>query len=157
MKKLNEEKSPLHWKTSYIGGFHFFRLFCYKIDWFFTKLVSINIVSSDPKRLADFYRDVSDADINKDYGGPHRIEIWSGKRDESTTCIAANYDEGFIPQTYNACQGFEFRITDADAEYKRIRDLGVEVKEPPKDLPWRCCYFNIKDPDGNGIDIVTPI
>ena len=124
---------------------------------FSRKLVSINIVSSDPKRLADFYRDVLGADVNEDYGGPHRIEIWFGKRDESTACIVVNYDEGFIPQTFNACQGFEFRVSDADTEYKRIRDLGVEVKEPPKDLPWGFRYFNIKDPDGNGIDVVAPL
>ena len=124
---------------------------------FSRKLVSINIVSSNPKRLSDFYRDVLGADVNEDHGGPHRIEIWFGKRDESTACIVVNYDEGFIPQTFNACQGFEFRVTDADAEYKRIRDLGVEVKEPPKDLPWGCRYFNIKDPDGNGIDVVAQL
>ncbi len=122
---------------------------------FLRKLVCINFVSSDPKRLSDFYRDVLGADINEDYGGPHRVEIWFGKRDESTTCIVANYDEGFTPQIFNACQGFEFRVADADVEYKRIRDLGIEVKEPPKDLPWGVRYFNIKDPDGNGIDIVA--
>lgn len=126
-----------------------------KTTGFAQKLVSINVVSSNPKRLADFYKNILGADINEEYGGPHRIEIWFGKRNESTVCIVANYDEGFKPQTYNACQGFEFRVADADAEYKRIRNLGVEVKEPPKDLPWGCRYFSIKDPDGNGIDIVA--
>lgn len=124
---------------------------------FSRKLVSINIVSSDPKRLADFYRDILGADVNEEHGGPHRIEIWFGKRDENTACIVANYDEGFIPQTFNTCQGFEFRVSDADAEYKRMRNFGVEIKEPPKDLPWGYRFFNIKDPDGNGIDIVAPI
>jgi AraC-like DNA-binding protein/predicted enzyme related to lactoylglutathione lyase len=122
---------------------------------FSQKLVSINIVTSDPKRLAEFYKNILGADINEEYGGPHRIEIWFGKRNESTVCIVANHDEGFKPQTYNACQGFEFRVADADIEYKRIRALGVEVKDPPKDLPWGVRYFNIKDPDGNGIDIVA--
>ena len=62
-----------------------------------------------------------------------------------------------IPQTFNACQGFEFRVADADEEYKRIQGLGVEVKEPPQDLPWGYRYFHIKDPEGNGIDIVAQI
>jgi predicted enzyme related to lactoylglutathione lyase len=124
---------------------------------FSRKLVSYNIVTSDPRRLAYFYRDILGADICEEHGGPHRIEIWFGDRNESAACIVANYDEGFVPQTFNACQGFEIHVPDADTEYKRIWDLGVEVKEPPKDLPWGVRYFNIKDPDGNGIDIVAQL
>jgi len=130
-----------------------------KTTGFSRKFVGINIVSSNPQRLADFYKEVLGAYIvnDKEHGGPHRIEIWFGERNENTTWITANYDEGFKPQTYNTCQGFEFRVADADAEYKRIRELGVEVKEPPRDLPWGYRYFNIKDPDGNGIDIVAAL
>jgi predicted enzyme related to lactoylglutathione lyase len=121
------------------------------------RLVCINIVSSDPKRLTDFYRDVLGADICEDHGGPHRIEIWFGERSNSTTCIVANYQEDFVPQKVNVCHGFELRVADADVEYKRIRDLGVEVKEPPKNLPWGYRFFHIEDPDGNGIDIVAKL
>lgn len=123
------------------------------------KFVGTNIVSFDPKRLADFYEKVLGAYIvnNKEHGGPYRIEIWFGERNENTTWITVNYDEGFKPKTYNTCHGFELRVADADAEYKRIKDLGVEIKEPPQDLPWGYRYFNIKDPDGNGIDIVAAL
>ena len=130
-----------------------------KASGFTRKFVGINIVSSNPKRLADFYKEVLGAYIvnDKEHGGPHRIEIWFGERNENTIWITVNYDEGFKPQTYNACQGFEFRVADADTEYNRICGLGVEMKEPPKDLPWGYRYFNIKDPDGNGIDIVASL
>lgn len=130
-----------------------------KTTGFSRKFVLINIVSSNPKRLADFYKEVLGADIvnDKEHGGPNRIEIWFGERNENNTCITANYDEGFIPQTYNVCQGFEFRVADADEEYNRICGLGIEIKEPPKDLPWGYRYFNLKDPDGNGIDIVQAL
>lgn len=123
------------------------------------QLVGINIVSANPKRLADFYKEVLGARIvnDKEHGGPNRIEIWFGERNEHTTWITANYDEGFQLQTYNTCQGFELRVADADAEYNRIKALGVEVKMPPQDLPWGYRYFNIKDPDGNGIDIVQAL
>ena len=123
----------------------------------FTNLVCINVVTADPKKLADFYHSVLGAEIDESHGGPHRIEIWFGPKCDSTVCIVANYDEGFKPQVYNTCQGFEFRVADADNEYNRMLALGVEVKEPPKDLPWGFRYFNIKDPDGNGIDIVAAL
>jgi len=119
------------------------------------QLRCINIVSADPKRLAGFYHNVLGANIDESHGGPHRIEIGFGDNDEKNIFIVVHYDAGFTPQTCNACQGFEFHVKNVDAEYKRIRDLGVEIKEAPKDLPWGYRFFNIKDPDGNGIDIVA--
>ena len=55
------------------------------------KLVLINIVSPNPKCLADFYRDILGADINdnEDYGWPQRIEIWFGERNDGNVCIVA--------------------------------------------------------------------
>jgi catechol 2,3-dioxygenase-like lactoylglutathione lyase family enzyme len=130
-----------------------------KATGFSRKFVGVNIVSSNPKRLADFYKEVLGADIvnDKEHGGPNRIEIWFGERNENTTCITVNYDEGFKPQTFNGCayHGFEFRVEDVDAEHERISGLGVEVKYLPKDTPWGYRYFGIKDPDGNTIDIVA--
>ena len=127
-----------------------------KTTGFTHKLVGINILSANPKRLADFYNEVMGADIvnNEEHGGPNRIEIWFGERNENTTCITVNYDEKYVPSVSEACHGFEFRVADADKEYRRIVEAGIEVKELPRDLPWGYRYFNIKDPDGNGIDIV---
>lgn len=122
-------------------------------------LVLVNIVSPAPLKLAEFYKNILGADINDSptHGYPNRIEMWFGPRTDSTVCIVANFDEGFTPPKFNACQGFEFRVPDADAEYDRIRALGIECKEPPKNLPWGYRFFHIKDPDGNGIDIVAKI
>jgi uncharacterized glyoxalase superfamily protein PhnB len=33
--------------------------------------------------------------------------------------------------------------------------MDVEIKYPPKDVPWGYRYFGIKDPDGNSIDLVS--
>ena len=123
------------------------------------QLVGINIVSSNPQKLADFYQTVLDAEIVNDaaHGGQNRIEIWFGAKSDNTTFIAVHRDEKFVSQEYDICHGFELRMTDVDAEYNRILSLGVEIKEPPRDLPWGYRYFNIKDPDGNGIDLVQKL
>jgi len=97
------------------------------------------------------------------HGGPNRIEIWFGEGNENDFCIAAHYNEGFKPQTTigNTFMGFEFhfgfelRVADADAEYERIRETDVEIKHLPKDVPWGCRCFGIKDPDGNTVDFVS--
>lgn len=45
-------------------------------------------------------------------------------------------------------------VEDADAEYKRIKDLGVEIAVPIRDEPWGDRHFAFNDPNGIGIDIV---
>lgn len=124
---------------------------------FTRKLVLINIVSANPVRLGDFYRDILEANIVDDRGGPNRIEIWFGERDENAVCIAVNYQEDYIPAKTTTCQGFEFRVANADAEYRRMLNMGIKIEREPQNLPWGYRYFNIKDPDGNGIDIVQAL
>ena len=126
------------------------------------RLKLVNIVSADPKGLAEFYQTVLGLTVDESHGGPQRIEMWcGGNREDSpndnAVLIVVNRDEGYVPQVSNACQGFEFQVGDVDAEYRRILSFGVDVKEAPKDLPWGYRYFNIKDPDGNGIDLVQAL
>jgi catechol 2,3-dioxygenase-like lactoylglutathione lyase family enzyme len=45
-------------------------------------------------------------------------------------------------------------VDDVDAEYKRIKDLGVNITVPIRDEPWGDRHFAIYDPNGVGIDIV---
>ena len=129
------------------------------------KFVLINIMSPNPTRLADFYKDVLGADIvnHEWYGGPNRIEMWFGERNENNTCITVHYNEGFKSQANSSSTfmgfefgfGFEFRVADVDAEYERIREMDVKIKYSPKDVPWGYRYFGILDPDGNEIDLVS--
>jgi len=136
-----------------------------KTTGFTRKFVLLNIMSPNPVRLAEFYRDVLGADIlnHEWYGGPNRIEIWFGERNENNICIAVHYNEEYKPQptSGNTFMGFEFgfgfelRVADADAEYERIRDTDVEIKYLPKDVPWGYRCFGIKDPDGNTVDLVS--
>lgn len=46
-------------------------------------------------------------------------------------------------------------VDDVDAEYLRIRKLGVPIMVELRDEPWGDKHFAIVDPNGIGIDIVT--
>jgi catechol 2,3-dioxygenase-like lactoylglutathione lyase family enzyme len=46
-------------------------------------------------------------------------------------------------------------VPDVDAEYRRIRDLGVPIEVALRDEPWGDRHFAIVDPNGIGVDIVT--
>jgi catechol 2,3-dioxygenase-like lactoylglutathione lyase family enzyme len=45
-------------------------------------------------------------------------------------------------------------VDDMEAEYERIRDLGVPIELEPREEPWGDRHFAILDPNGIGIDIV---
>lgn len=126
------------------------------------RLKCVNIVSADPIRLAGFYGGVLGLNIDETHGGPDRIEMWCGDSREQSpgdrkVLVVVSRDEECMRQASRACRGFEFQVPDVDAEYRRMRSMGVEVKEPPRDLPWGYRYFTIEDPDGNTVDIVQAL
>jgi uncharacterized glyoxalase superfamily protein PhnB len=47
-----------------------------------------------------------------------------------------------------------FDVKDVDAEYKRIKSLGVPIAVAIRDEPWGDRHFVIVDPNGIGVDIV---
>ena len=46
-------------------------------------------------------------------------------------------------------------VADVDAEYKRIKSLGIPIVIDIRNEEWGDRHFAIKDPNGVGIDIVT--
>jgi uncharacterized glyoxalase superfamily protein PhnB len=46
-------------------------------------------------------------------------------------------------------------VADVDAEFARIKKLGVPIVIELRDEPWGDRHFAVKDPNGVGIDIVT--
>lgn len=45
-------------------------------------------------------------------------------------------------------------VVDADAEYLRIKSLGVPIECELRDEPWGDRHFVIVDPNGIGVDVV---
>jgi uncharacterized glyoxalase superfamily protein PhnB len=45
-------------------------------------------------------------------------------------------------------------VEDAQAEYRRIRAMGVPIEVPLRDEPWGDRHFVVVDPNGIGVDVV---
>ncbi len=45
----------------------------------------------------------------------------------------------------------QFQVEDVDYEYERVKQMNVEIIEPPKLKPWGNYSFYFRDPDGNPI------
>lgn len=45
-------------------------------------------------------------------------------------------------------------VDDVDAQYARIRSLGVPIEVELRDEPWGDRHFAVRDPNGIGVDVV---
>jgi catechol 2,3-dioxygenase-like lactoylglutathione lyase family enzyme len=50
-----------------------------------------------------------------------------------------------------------FPVTDVDAEYNRLKKLGIHFDEPPQDQPWGWRHAYTHDPAGHTVVRRTPL
>ncbi|MFD6451814.1 VOC family protein, partial [Nocardia sp. NPDC060220] len=51
----------------------------------------------------------------------------------------------------------EFMVSDVDADYRRLRDSVEDFVNEPTTMPWGNRSLLLRDPDGNLINLFTPI
>ena len=61
------------------------------------------------------------------------------------------YNDGIERKENNQNICLAFTVNDVDAEYKRLKALGVEIIEPPTIRPWGAKNMILKDPEGNQV------
>lgn len=50
-----------------------------------------------------------------------------------------------------------FHVSDVDAMYQRVVDLGIEPEAAPRDAAWGERYFHVTDPDGHELSFARPL
>ncbi len=110
------------------------------------KLKCVNLVSIDPVRMKEFYSLVLQAPCDEIV--PGRFEIQA----ENVTIVVT--PTGVKTPVNPDCCGLEFLVEDVDAEYRRLREAGVLIENPPVTYPWNWRAIGFRDPDGNNIDFV---
>ncbi len=109
-------------------------------------LKCINIVSTQPERLVEFYSLVLQAEAKEIVPGRWELPVGGVTLVITPTCEKTPVNKD--------CCGLEFLVDDVDGEYARLTAAGVEVPQPPVTYPWGWRAIGIKDPDGNNIDFV---
>jgi uncharacterized glyoxalase superfamily protein PhnB len=51
----------------------------------------------------------------------------------------------------------EFRVDDVDAEYERLASMIEEWVQQPTTMPWGNRSILFRDPDGNLVNLFTPV
>lgn len=122
----------------------------------------IGLVVADMGRALAFYRDLG-LDIPKEADDEPHVELGlpGGLRlawDRSD--VVKGFDPSWIPPAGGHRMGLAFLCDspgEVDATYERMLKLGHTGHKEPWDAPWGQRYAMIQDPDGNPVDLFSPL
>ncbi|MBV9356903.1 MAG: VOC family protein [Chloroflexi bacterium] len=118
------------------------------------------VLVRDLTRLADFYREV--LQVEPEWTGPYAeyptgpgvFCLWS------VDAYAALAGTQFLPKSQTSSVMLEFQVDDVDAEYTRLKQstrIEAEFVLPPTTMAWGNRSIYLRDPEGNLINLFTPV
>ena len=121
------------------------------------KLLSIRLITADVPRLVSFYELVTTASAI--WGNELFAEIPTPL---GTLAIGSDktvplFGEGSAEPAANRSAIIEFLVADVDAEYARLAEQLDHVVTEPTTMPWGNRALLFRDPDGNLVNLFTPV
>ncbi|MDR9854912.1 VOC family protein [Paenibacillus sp. VCA1] len=120
-------------------------------------LASIRIITDDVDRLVQFYEKVMG--VSAERPAPVFAEF---VMPSCTLAIGHSqtvqlFGAGSAVAADNRTVIIEFRVQDVDAEYERLKPFVNEWVKEPTTMPWGNRAALFRDPDGNLINLFTPV
>ncbi|KQH75778.1 glyoxalase [Mycobacterium gordonae] len=121
------------------------------------RLVSIRVITADVKRLVGFYEMVTQ--VSAIWGNELFAEIPTsvGALAIGSDKTVPLFGQGSAEPAANRTAIVEFIVDDVDAEYERLREHIAEVVTEPTTMPWGNRALLFRDPDGNLVNLFTPV
>lgn len=121
------------------------------------KFVSTRIITADVGRLVAFYEQVTG--IAAVWANELFAEI---QTPVGTLAIGSDktvplFGAGSAEPAANRSAIIEFIVDDVDADYERLRGSVGEVVTEPTTMPWGNRALLFRDPDGNLVNLFTPV
>ena len=120
-------------------------------------LVSIRIITDDVARLATFYERVTGLPVRVSTPDFAELETPAGTLAIGSTRTVALLGAGSARAADNHSAIIEFLVEDVDAVYQRIGQAETEFVNEPTTMPWGNRSLLIRDPDGNLVNLFTPV
>ncbi|MFI5954162.1 VOC family protein [Cryptosporangium sp. NPDC051539] len=116
--------------------------------------VSVRVVTTDVARLVGFYERVTGLDAT--WSTPDFAEIATGGATLAigSTRTVAMLPPGAVTAGANRSAIVEFLVDDVDALHEK---LDVDVVLAPTTMPWGNRSLLVRDPDGNLVNLFTPV
>lgn len=122
------------------------------------EFVSIRIITDDVARLVAFYEQVTGTTAT--WGNENFAELatTSGTLAVAGTATVPLFGAGAAESGANRSVIIEYLVDDVDAAYEKLRGLVDEaVVTEPTTMPWGNRSFLFRDPDGNLVNLFTPV
>ncbi|MCV7205523.1 glyoxalase/bleomycin resistance/dioxygenase family protein [Mycolicibacterium peregrinum] len=121
------------------------------------KFLSTRIITADVQRLAAFYEMVTG--VSAVWGNELFAEI---PTPVGTLAIGSDktvplFGQGSAEPAANRSVIIEFIVDDVDAEYARLSEQLDDVVTEPTTMPWGNRALMFRDPDGNLVNLFTPV
>ncbi|MEU6189945.1 VOC family protein [Nocardia sp. NPDC047038] len=121
------------------------------------KLVSIRLITDDIQRLVSFYQHVTGVEATWATTDFAEIVTPAGALAIGSTRTVALFAAGSARPADNHTAIIEFLVPDVDADYRRLRDAVEDFVNEPTTMPWGNRSLLFRDPDGNLINLFTPV
>jgi predicted enzyme related to lactoylglutathione lyase len=120
--------------------------------------VSIRIITADIRRLARFYEQITGISVTmytEDFG---ELTTPACTLAIGSTRTLQLFGGDVARPADNHTAIIEFRVSDVDAEYRKLVDvIGESLVQEPTTMPWGNRSLLFRDPDGNLINFFTPV
>ena len=115
-----------------------------------TAINAVLLHTQDVERLVDFYRDTVGLPMrSSDHGGGMHGEAHPRLGDVHFAIFPGGPEPGRGPVTIS------LHVDDLQGEYERLLALGVEFEHPPQPKPFGGIVAPFRDPDGNGVLLMS--
>jgi predicted enzyme related to lactoylglutathione lyase len=120
-------------------------------------LVSIRVITADVARLVAFYERITGTSVEWSTPDFAELRTPAGTLAIGSTRTVALFGADSARAADNHTAIVEFLVDDIDAEYDRIRQSPTEFVNEPTTMPWGNRSLLLRDPDGNLINLFTPV
>ena len=121
------------------------------------KLTSLRMISKDIQAAAAFYEQI--IGITATWYTEDFAEL---STDSITIAIGSTRTMQMFSEDLTDFAGtkstiIEFLVSNVDEEYERIKSIASEIIQEPTTMPWGNRSLLFSDPDGNMINLFTPV
>jgi catechol 2,3-dioxygenase-like lactoylglutathione lyase family enzyme len=117
---------------------------------------SVRIITDNLDTMVDFYEHVTAVTAHRPAPVFAELRYPSCTLALGHTSTAALFNNAARP-AHNQTAIIEWVVDDVDAEYERLKPIVSEWEQGPTLMPWGNRSILFRDPDGNLVNLFTPI
>jgi catechol 2,3-dioxygenase-like lactoylglutathione lyase family enzyme len=120
-------------------------------------LASIRMITDDVEAIVQFYEHVTGTTAERHTPVFAEVILPSARLAIGHTDTARAFGTGSVRAADNHSVIIELRVADVDAEFARLGPVVDEWIQQPTTMPWGNRSILFRDPDGNLVNLFTPV